>query len=47
MVLAFPVCFLEFFLAVMHLDPDSYKCYYAEYYDKGGRLWMLYIETFA
>jgi len=25
---------------VMYLDPDSYQCYYAENYDKRGRLWL-------
>jgi len=25
---------------VMYLDPDSYQCYYAENYDRRGRLWL-------
>ncbi len=33
--------------AVMYLDPDSYHCYYAEYYDKRGRLWMFYNHVWS
>ena len=29
--------------AVMYLDPENYTCYYAEWYDKRGRIWMLFV----
>jgi hypothetical protein len=32
---------------VMYLDPEAYQCYYAEYYDKRGRLWLFYNHVWS